>query len=57
MKRIGKAKQLLQDGEMAICDVQSACGFDSPSYFSKVFKDVVGVSPSEFKKGIKIKKE
>lgn len=49
-KRILKAKQLLQNTEMAIGEIQTVCGFESPSYFSKVFRDVEGVSPSEFRK-------
>mgnify|MGYP002619900872 CR=1 FL=1 len=50
MKRIGKARQLLDSSTLNIGEIQSACGFESPSYFSRVFKDVVGMSPSEYRK-------
>ncbi len=50
MKRINKAKQLLDEKKMTIGEIQSSCGFESPSYFSKVFKDVVGITPSEYRK-------
>ena len=49
-KRILKAKKLLKDSALTIGEIQAVCGFESPSYFSKVFKDVEGVSPSEFRK-------
>ncbi len=49
-RRIMKAKQLLRDSALTIGEIQAVCGFESPSYFSKVFKDVEGISPSEFRK-------
>ena len=49
-KRIVNAKKLLKGTDKTIGEIQSLCGFDSPSYFSKVFRDVEGISPSEFRK-------
>lgn len=51
-KRIVKAKKLLKTTEKSIGEIQTACGFDSPSYFSKVFRDVEGISPSEYRKKV-----
>ncbi len=49
-KRLAKAKLMLKDSTVTIGDVQTACGFDSPSYFSRVFKEEIGMTPSEFRK-------
>ena len=49
-KRILKAKKLLRATDKSIGEIQTACGFDSPSYFSKVFRDLEGTSPSEFRR-------
>ena len=47
--RIEKAKEYLKVGEKNISDIAEAVGFDNFSYFSTVFKKIVGVSPKEFK--------
>lgn len=47
--RINKACQLLMT-EKSIADVCFECGFTNNSYFSKVFKEIKGKSPLEFKK-------
>jgi transcriptional regulator GlxA family with amidase domain len=47
--RINKACQLLMT-ERSIADVCFECGFTNNSYFSKVFKEIKGKSPLEFKK-------
>ena len=51
LKRLGRAKQLLSNTNMAMGEIQAVCGFDSPSYFSRAFKAEYGMSPSEFRKG------
>lgn len=48
-QRIQHAKSLLDQGEMNIKEVAYAAGFNSQSYFSKIFKKYVGVAPSEYK--------
>lgn len=47
--RINKACQLLMT-EKSIADVCFECGFTNNSYFSKVFKEIKGKSPLEFRK-------
>jgi len=47
--RVNKACQLLMT-EKSIADVCFECGFTNNSYFSKVFKEIKGKSPLEFKK-------
>ena len=50
MHRIAKAKNLLENTDLAMMEIQIECGFDTPSYFSRTFKADVGVSPSEYRK-------
>lgn len=51
--RIDHAKIMLLNGELQIKDIASKVGFCDEFYFSKVFKRHVGVSPSNFLKGIR----
>ena len=46
-KRIQKACQMITDGHN-VSETAYSCGFADPNYFSKVFKKMVGVSPSEY---------
>lgn len=46
--RIEFALQLLKDGDLSITEIALQSGFSSQSYFSKVFKKVYGVSPSQY---------
>ncbi len=50
--RIEKAKQLLLTTNMRIFEVGNAVGFSHAKYFGQVFKETVGQTPLEFKKGI-----
>jgi len=47
--RIEKAKEMLKSGELSIKDICFEVGYNDPNYFSRVFKKVEGVTPSEFK--------
>lgn len=47
--RIKHAAQLLQQSGAHVSDVAYRCGFSDPKYFSRCFKQSLGVSPSEFK--------
>ena len=49
--RISRARALLlTHPDMKILDVARACGFQSPSYFGKMFKRKIGVTPETFRK-------
>ena len=48
-KRITKAKQLLRFSDQRLEDIGYQCGLGAPNYFSRVFKQVEGVTPSEFR--------
>ncbi|MGI2297796.1 AraC family transcriptional regulator [Paenibacillus sp. GXUN7292] len=47
--RVQKAMSLLQSN-LSVTDVCFSVGFNSVSYFSRVFKKITGVSPSNYKK-------
>ena len=47
--RIKRACQLLCQADMNVSEVAYACGFSDPKYFSRSFKQRVGVSPTEYK--------
>lgn len=49
--RIGHARQyLIQYPERKVLDIAKMCGFESPSYFGKVFKKELGISPERYRK-------
>lgn len=47
--RVKKAVQLLDSGEYSISEIAYMSGFSSPQYFSRVFKEVMNCTPSEYK--------
>jgi AraC-like DNA-binding protein len=47
--RLDKALQLLQDPNLNVSDVVHQVGFDSKSYFSKIFKKKFELTPSAYK--------
>ncbi|OCT11822.1 hypothetical protein A8709_28560 [Paenibacillus pectinilyticus] len=47
--RIDKAKSLLKNSSYRTYEVGELVGYDDPAYFSKVFKKMIGVSPSEYR--------
>ncbi len=47
--RIEMSKKLLLDDSVTLVDVSSLVGFEDQSYFSKVFKKVIGISPGKFR--------
>lgn len=48
--KLNKAKKMLANVDVSVNEVSDACGFYDASYFSRVFKKEVGVSPSHFQK-------
>ena len=47
------AKKLLVDSDKSIAEIAQECGFGSSSYFSKVFIQSEGVSPSKYRSYLK----
>jgi len=48
-RRIEKSKDLLRSG-MTVTETCFAVGFESPSSFSTLFKNKIGLAPIEFQK-------
>lgn len=47
--RIKRACRLLQDPSKSVAEVAFSCGFTDAKYFSKVFRNSVGVSPTQYR--------
>ncbi len=47
--RVDKAARLLRNSNQTLLSIALDCGFSDASYFSKVFRRVMGQSPSEFR--------
>jgi two-component system response regulator YesN len=50
--RIEKARDLLAHDGLTVTDAAYQVGFENPSYFSTLFKRVMGVSPNEVKRRV-----
>ncbi|MFS0782059.1 helix-turn-helix transcriptional regulator [Bacillus sp. 1P06AnD] len=48
--RISKAKELLAVSELSISDISEAIGYQDSFYFSRVFKELTNMSPSQYRK-------
>ena len=48
--KINKAAELLKsDSSLKVSDVAESVGYDNPSKFAAAFKDVMGLTPLDFK--------
>ncbi|MCM3785007.1 response regulator [Neobacillus mesonae] len=47
--RIERARELLVDPSYVLKDISQKIGYRDPNYFSRVFKKMVGMSPSEYR--------
>ena len=48
--RIAKAKRYLQSTELSISEIGKMCGFESSSYFCKIFKKLTHATPAGYRK-------
>ena len=46
--RIRHAKNMLKSGVFTLREVASQCGFQNEYYFSRVFKEITGISPGKY---------
>lgn len=51
--RIKKAKELLEDPKMSIKEVCISSGYSDPNYFSRIFKKIENITPSEYRESMK----
>ena len=48
--RIKNACRFLEADDADVAEISARCGFNSPAYFSNVFKGITGRSPTEYRK-------
>ena len=53
-KRIYNAEILLHDSTYNVTEIAEIVGYDNPLYFSRIFKKLKGISPSEYRKNINL---
>lgn len=53
--RIERAKELLADPRLKICDIVEIVGFSDAAHFSRVFKRTVGMSANEYRNSLKMR--
>ena len=51
--RIEQAKVLLKDTQRPIVDIAQAVGYSGPRYFSRVFKELEGINPTQYRSAIR----
>lgn len=51
--KINEAKALLVENGLSIQKIALLCGFEDHYYFCKVFKEMTGITPTQFRKGLK----
>ncbi|MEY8353203.1 AraC family transcriptional regulator [Lachnospiraceae bacterium 54-53] len=53
--RINKAKELLYSSSFTCNEIAQSIGYSDPLYFSRIFKQAVGISPQAYRKNIRSK--
>jgi AraC family transcriptional regulator len=51
--RINKAQTMLRHSSENLLDVALACGFSGHAHFSRVFRQLLGMAPSEFRRSLR----
>lgn len=51
--RIERAKRLLASTETLVGDIAASCGFMDSNYFSRIFKQLCGITPSQYRRNPK----
>ncbi|WMT43381.1 helix-turn-helix domain-containing protein [Paenibacillus sp. D2_2] len=47
--RIRNAKELISKGSLKLSEISAAVGFENTRHFSRVFKELEGISPFEYR--------
>lgn len=53
-KRIERAKELLREQNYKIYEVGELVGYENTKYFNKIFKELVGVTPKEYRERVRV---
>lgn len=51
-KKIERAKELIREGIYNFTEISDRLAFDNPQYFSRVFKRMTGLTPTEFRRSL-----
>jgi AraC-like DNA-binding protein/quercetin dioxygenase-like cupin family protein len=54
-EKIKLAKQLIREENLNFSEISDILAFDNPQYFSRTFKRITGLTPTEFKSSFKFK--
>ena len=52
--KIKEAKHLIRENNLNLSEISDRLAFDNPQYFSRVFRRITGMSPTEFKYTLKL---
>lgn len=52
--KIDAAKQMIRENEFNFTEISEKLGFNTPQYFTTVFRRISGMSPSEYEKSVKL---
>jgi len=47
--RVQKAAELLSSTSTKINEISSLCGFQDPSYFTRSFREIKGMTPNQYR--------
>jgi AraC family transcriptional regulator len=51
-ERITRAQQLIRETKRSLIEIGLDVGYKNPSHFAQVFRRVVGVPPTEFRRAL-----
>lgn len=51
--RIERAKALIEKGGLSLTEISEMTGFSAPGYFSTAFKNYTGMTPSQYRQGLR----
>ena len=51
-QKIHSAADLLRNSDRTVLDIAGQFGYDNASKFAKAFRDIIGVSPNEYRSGV-----
>ena len=51
-RKVEEAKVLIRNGEYSFSEIADKLGFDNPQYFSRFFKNLTNMTPTEYKNSI-----
>lgn len=52
--RVDKAKELMKDSSLKLIDIALAVGYQDAAHFNRAFKNVTGISPSQYRSGVEM---